>query len=150
MNAQFRRLWTTGQVQNVFNRFEKAVEDKVIEGLKYLGEEFVGLARMNGNYMDRTGNLRSSVGYIILKNGRPIHENIQSTNKDDDSNGVNTARQFSRTIANDYNLGYVLVVFAGMEYAYAVESKGYDVITGSIPDKNEVENLLKQVIGKAA
>jgi hypothetical protein len=31
-----------------------------------------------------------------------------------------------------------------MEYAAAVESRGYDVITGSVPMKNEVENLLKE------
>ena len=34
-------------------------------------------------------------------------------------------------LAHRYPKGMILVIVAGMEYAAAVESKGYDVITGS-------------------
>ena len=45
-------------------------------------------------------------------------------------------------MALDYPKGMVLIGVAGMGYAAAVESRGYDVITGSAPNSNDIKDLL--------
>ncbi|MFC4212156.1 hypothetical protein ACFOWA_13230 [Pedobacter lithocola] len=80
-------------------------------------------------FIDHTSNLRSSIAYIILKNGKTIQENYEVSGTG--SKGVQSAKALIREIKAKFNTGYVLVVVAGMNYAAAVESRGFDVITGS-------------------
>lgn len=50
--------------------------------LQRTGEEFVKIARLEGNYIDHTGNLRSSIGYVIVKDGRIVGKNFQLSEKE--------------------------------------------------------------------
>ena len=43
-----------------------------IETMAYVGEQCVKQARDHGNYNDITGNLRSSIGYVVLRAGKPV------------------------------------------------------------------------------
>lgn len=99
----------------------KRLDTAVIYRMTYVGETFVKNARANGSYKDQTGNLRGSVGYVIFKDGvkrstGPIPKN---------------SRKLIEDLRSKYMAGYVLIVFAGMDYAAAVESMGKDVLTGS-------------------
>jgi len=78
-------------------------------------------------FMDHTGNLRSSIGYMIFKDGEPIKQAFAGEMEEGKQAGISLANGISKT----YPKGFVLIVVAGMEYAAAVESKGYDVITSS-------------------
>ena len=49
-----------------------AIVDHLIKQLSYIGEECVRVARQNGSYNDITGNLRSSIGYVVLYDGKPV------------------------------------------------------------------------------
>ena len=58
---------------------ERMVEDKaefikraIINALSMVGEECIRIARTQGNYTDQTGNLRSSIGYMIVQDGREV------------------------------------------------------------------------------
>ena len=50
------------------------IKDKVIEQVtKYLievGERCIVEARNNGSYTNQTGNLRNSIGYVVMNRGR--------------------------------------------------------------------------------
>jgi len=46
------------------------MEMATISRLQYIGETFINDARTNGNYLDQTGNLRSSIGYVIFEKWR--------------------------------------------------------------------------------
>lgn len=48
---------------------ENAIEE-AIDILSRIGEECVSEARTNGKYTDRTGNLRSSIGFAVLRDGK--------------------------------------------------------------------------------
>ncbi|GAH74567.1 unnamed protein product, partial [marine sediment metagenome] len=96
--------------------------------LAMVGENFVNDARNIKTYKDQTGNLRSSIGYIIARDGNIIQENIEGK-----AEGRAQAKEIANEVLRENNKGFVLIVVAGMEYAAAVESKGYDVITGSVP-----------------
>jgi len=115
-------------VDGRIDNFVLSKEQKIIWTLGMVGEQFVNDARNIRTYRDRTGNLRSSIGYIIAQDGKIIRENIEG-----DSEGTAHARQVVEEVLRENQKGLVLIGVAGMEYAVAVESKGYDVITGSIP-----------------
>jgi hypothetical protein len=104
----------------------EALEEVVLDQLKDCGEQFVADARSVNTYTDRTGNLRASIGYVIAKDGREIFGNFQGI-----ASGTSVGKRKIRQILGSNSKGFVLIVVAGMEYAAAVESKGYDVITGS-------------------
>ena len=70
---------------------------------------------------DDTGNLRSSIGYVIMYDGVVRFENFQTCNgKGPD--GATTAKSFAYEIASRYPKGIALVIVAGMEYASYVEA----------------------------
>lgn len=106
------------------------IEAGIIEVLRYVGEDWVKNARENlnitgafpkGDYTDRTSNLRSSIGFFILKDGTIIDENLQGT-----PTGNSAARS---AIVRVPKTGYQLIGVAGMDYASHVENMGYNVIT---------------------
>lgn len=139
-------LFTIGHVQNVHDDYVSDIINKEIKALIYIGEQFVGKARITGNYTDRTGNLRSSIGYIIVNDGKVVQLNIQKAEQGTDGGtGEQEATAFGKQLASRFNKGLILIVFAGMEYAASVESKGYDVLTGSAPKNSEVVRLLTKI-----
>ena len=124
----------------VIKRQEKAREG-AITALNYVGLECVKEARQNGGYTDRSGNLRSSVGYVVLENGIPIKkggfQKVLPTAKEAQKKSETLVSKLSTT----YNTGLVLVVVAGMNYAAYVEAKGYNVL-------NSAETLAKKLVPK--
>ena len=118
--------------QNVGAEIEKAI----IAGLFLLGEQCVNHARQHADFMDQTGNLRNSIGYVVLKDGREIGANFTRTAKPTASNstgkdGLKVGADFARSLIAQYGSGYALIVVAGMEYAAAVEAKGKNVLTSA-------------------
>lgn len=119
-------------------------ERDIIKKLSYIGESAISEARENGNYMDQTGNLRSSVGYVILNNGKTVLENIQRSDRGTDrSTGVQVAKNFIQEISEKYKNDFVLIVVAGMDYAVYVEALGRNVLSSS---KLLAESLAKQLL----
>lgn len=117
--------------------------------LQKIGEDFVTRARKNDTYKDRTSNLRNSIGYVIFENGKQVSENFRKTGKGTEKStqdGLAIGRSKAQEIAKNYPKGYVLVCIAGMNYAAAVESKGFDVISASsIEAKNELKDAIYQI-----
>tara|TARA_Y100001963_G_C6730766_1_gene423785 strand:+ start:799 stop:1242 length:444 start_codon:yes stop_codon:yes gene_type:complete len=141
--AGLKAMFGMNQVRDYLQEKVDRIEQGTLEALQYAGEEFVNNARMNGAYTDRTGNLRASIGYVILKDGKEIYSSFPGETEQ----GPKVARRESKRIVldevsqTDYR-GYVLVGIAGMQYAAAVESLGYDVITGSEPGEYDIKDLL--------
>jgi hypothetical protein len=125
------------------DRFEKEKTRKMFEVLSYVGIESVKFAKKYHGYRDQTGNLTSSIGYAIIHDGKIestygggtaiVQKDISGKTKRVESTtvGKSGAVKVIEELARQYPRGMVLVVVAGMEYAAAVESKSYDVITGS-------------------
>lgn len=131
--------------QRIKKAIDKALrirEEKLSEGLAYQGELFVKRAKLRGNYKDRSGNLRSSIGYIVTDEGNVDKEGIDG----DKAEGVNTAKDFVGGRSREFPKGKVLIGFAAMEYARCVEHKNYDVISGSIPDQDAFKVFMEKII----
>lgn len=138
-------LFGAAQVRNYLDGQIEEYERRVLEGLKYMGEEFVNAARNTRTYTDRTGNLRSSVGYLILKNGQP-YDRYFTTASGRGTAGPSAAEDTAMEVASQYPSGLVLIGVAGMKYAAYVEARGYDVITGSAPKEGDVEGFFKSLL----
>lgn len=121
---------------------EEAILQKFLRVLRYCGDQAVNEARLRGNYDDITGNLRSSIGYVIAINGVIITENFEYT-KNEEGNDI--GKKLAREIAMS-KTDIVLVVVAGMKYASHVESKRRDVLTSAEQLANKIiPQLLKDL-----
>ena len=117
-------------VQQALDRGARDIERGIMMLFERAGEQFVSDARQalnisgafpKGDYTDRTSNLRSSIGYGIYKDGVTYVEDLDGFGE-----GISAARSALNAIPKR---GWQLIGVAGMEYASAVESKGYNVIT---------------------
>jgi hypothetical protein len=116
-----------------------------IRVLSKVGEECVNLARTNGSYQNRTGNLRASIGYGILMDGAVIVE----TGFDGAKEGMDSGKMFLESLMPKYPNGIVLIVVAGRKYAAYVEARNFDVLTSAeLFARGRVESLLKQLNSK--
>lgn len=138
--ARIRALFGAQQIQSVFDRFQEDLDNKTLTVLQYMGEQFVNKARLNDTYKDNTGNLRSSIGYIIIKDGAVIDNNFEGNNQ-----GVSKGQEVASKVSTSYPKGYVLIGVAGMDYAAYVEAKSYDVITGSAPTSQELKSIFNEI-----
>jgi len=129
----------SGNIDRGFLSFIKGANDNIEFTLSYVGEQFVNWARSVDSYKDRTGNLRASVGYMIVRDGIVIKEVFPGVF----AAGVAEGRKAALEAVGGFSEGYVLIVVAGMDYAAAVESKGFDVLSGSI---SPAEKLLKKLV----
>jgi hypothetical protein len=90
--------------------------------------DMVKRAKSTNTYIDRTGNLRSSIGYVLCINGVEVDSSFKGVGEEGVRKGYELA---TRIAGNAGSNGIVAVVVAGMDYALYVEAKGYDVLTGS-------------------
>lgn len=132
------------EVTTPIGEIEQYIEDRLaievtvlINKLSYIGEGALRIAREQGSYTDRTGNLRGSTGYVIAVDGQVTQRaGFDSKNED----GAAFAEELARTT----NGKAVLVVCAGMSYATYVSRRGYDVLdSAELEAKALAEKLLK-------
>lgn len=117
--------------QSEINRYiderVERIKKAIIYNLRYIGEACVNAARDSGSYTDRTGNLRSSVGYVIVCDGKIMEASDFDVVKEG-GKGAKEGARFAKEVARQFPEGIVLIVVAGMNYAAYVSARGYDVI----------------------
>lgn len=123
--------------------------DALVKNMCYIGEKCIEVARERGDYNDITGNLRSSIGYIVLSNGtvRQYGAPVATSGKQGDgSAGVAAGNALLKKLQAEYPYGVVLILVAGMEYAAFVENvRGKRVL---IDAELEAQRLIEKLLGK--
>lgn len=120
----------------------------VVRNLAYIGEKCVNAARSTDSYKDQTGNLRSSIGYVIVEDGNIINmSDFAASDKGTDRvTGQNTGKSYIKELAAKFSQGYCLIVVAGMNYACYVSAKGLDVLDSSeLLADSLVSKMLKEL-----
>jgi hypothetical protein len=113
------------------NASVEAKQKVIVNTLCYVGEQCIIEARDSGNYTDQTGNLRSSIGYAVVWDGKVVQRDCIDKVKQGDK-GVSEGDDYlSKRIKKSRRKGIVLIVTAGMNYAEYVEAKGYNVLTSA-------------------
>lgn len=109
------------------------IVDASVQAMGYLGMKCVNYARTvpaEIGFTDRTGNLRSSIGFKVFNGGTAVQEDYKQVL--DGAEGMQNGKALADSVgARCGKHQIMLVVTAGMDYAIYVESKGRDVITGS-------------------
>lgn len=133
--------------------FEEAFRE-IFAHLIEIGEAAYETAVQKGRYNNITGNLRSSIGYVIAQDGKIIKEGgfkqIQGRGENyekvffttkaqktvkfwakgkagDGSEGSRIGLEYAKSLAANTK-GVMIIVVAGMDYASYVNSMGLDVI----------------------
>lgn len=125
-------------------QFKQRQEREIVRRLQYIGEEAINTARTSRRYLDQTGNLTSSIGYVILRNGSVMSKaGFDKVNNGDE--GVMQGESLAMRLASNYPYDYALLVVAGMDYAAYVEAKGLGGMTAAeLQSKASVEQFVKR------
>ena len=130
MKSNFSLEGIQSQHDIIVNNIVAVIED----ALSLAATKLVTYAKELNTYTDRTNNLRSSIGYVIYKDGQKIGAYFAKSGvgkEGDGEKGTEKGENYAADVAGKYQEGYVLVLAAGMHYAAYVEAKGYDVLTGA-------------------
>ena len=143
------------EIQEYINQAIERADKVVIRNLQRLGEEAVIYARNRTgaeSWYDQTGNLRSSIGYVIARDGSVVRTGGFSQILDG-TEGPSEGKRFAIEVANNCRGSYVLIIVAGMNYAsYVEEMENKDVLaSSSLFVERELPKLIKRIdeqIGK--
>lgn len=132
----------------------KELQAHLVVRFQQIGEECIKIAREkkpeDGSFHDVTGNLRSSIGYAILVDGKIVTQSPFEAIKGkvgDGAKGSATGQALISKLQSKFPWGVVLILCAGMNYAAYVESvKHKDVLTSAelVADKL-FKKLLKDI-----
>lgn len=150
--------FTPNDVARRFDKILEVIDKRLMERLQYLGELCVKHARelpSSVGFKDQTGNLRSSIGYMIFKEGKALYSNYEEAgsgggvlvgHEGGGSVGVKAGQTLAKSIATENPRGIVLVVTAGMNYAISLESKGRDVLSSAeLLAERELPKMIKDL-----
>lgn len=113
--------------------------------LQRIGEEGVRRAKKptGKNWTDRTGNLRSSIGYVIVHNGEIVDTSTFEANANG-TEGADEGKAYAERLAKELAKPdcWQIILVAGMSYAVHLYNKGYDVCVSA---EMEVERLMSNL-----
>lgn len=133
------------QIEKYMQQQLKRQERAVVNTLMYIGERCVNTARERGSYTDQTGNLRSSIGYVVAVDGKIRGVSDFAIVKDGEEGGK-TGKEYAKELIAKYPQGIVLIVVAGRHYARYVAAKGRDVLASAeLEAQTLIPKMLKQL-----
>ena len=80
-------------------------------------------------YKDQSGNLTSSIGYVLIDNGTVIGEYGFEQIKPTATEGPTAGRNYATQLAASYTSGLGVIVVAGMNYAAYIEARNLGGMT---------------------
>lgn len=148
-----KRAFSPKKIDELLIAIPTVISEEIIRSFSYLGEQCVKAIRDRSgddSWYDQTGNLRSSIGYAVIEDGRKIIESAFPTVKEG-TKGANEGRKMIDELAREYARTYALVVVAGMDYAEYVEAmKNKDVLaTTEVWAKTKVNEYLQKSLNRA-
>lgn len=140
-----RQITPMSEIDRYTEQKLKGLEQAVIRTLTYCGELCLNVARSTNSYKDQTGNLRSSIGYVVTVDGRIVNQSDFETIKKG-GDGSKQGAAFAKQLVRRFPKGICLIVVAGMDYAVHVKNRGYDVLDSSeLTADRIVPYMLKQL-----
>ena len=138
--------FTNSSLDNYFAQVLQIAKEETTRTLSYLGEQCIARIRNRSgeeSWFDRTGNLRSSIGYGVFEHGK---KQIESTFAQvlGGTEGSAKGRAYVEQLAQQYADTYALIVVAGMDYAEIVEAlDNKDVLASTeLWAKQEIERYM--------
>lgn len=140
-----KNLTPEGAISEFIGQQVERVTSALIYNLCAVGEQVLNQARSTNSYKDQTGNLRSSIGYVVAVDGEVVQSSSFEVIKDG-ADGSRDGKSYALDLVKQFPEGIVLIVVAGMNYASYVSAKGYDVLDSSeVLADRLVPEILKQL-----
>lgn len=136
------------EVDRILYKSFEILKNEITKCLVKLGEECIAKIRDRSkeeSWIDRTGNLRSSIGYAVYDYGiKQIESAFQIVRNGNE--GSSEGKKMISQLGNEYSNAYALVVVAGMNYASYVEAlENKDVLASTeLWAKSIVDSRLKR------
>lgn len=142
------------EIRDYMNREAQKNQARVIAILHNVGQDTVNKIRTKhiSAWNDRTGNLRSSIGYIICIDGKPVEispfEKVVGPEPQTpgEPSGDQEGRAYAKRLASLYPSGIALIVVAGMNYASYVEKRDNKVVLAQA--ELEAPAMVKRLLDK--
>lgn len=118
------------EIRDYLEKEVKKHQQRLVEMLHHVGQTVVNDIRTShiSNWDDKSGNLRSSVGYTICIDGVSVEtsdfqrvDGPKRGEKPNEPDGSAEGRNFVQSLVPLFPKGIALIVVAGMEYATYVE-----------------------------
>lgn len=140
-----KRLTPPTEIDRFIGAEVERLKTALVYNLCAIGEQVLNAARLTNSYKDQTGNLRSSIGYVVAVDGEIVQMSSFDIVKEG-GEGAKGGKAYAIQLVKDFPQGIVLIVVAGMNYASYVSAKGYDVLDSSelLADKL-VPQMLQQL-----
>lgn len=140
-----KNLTPEGAISDFIGQQVERITSALIYNLCAVGEQVLNQARSTNSYKDQTGNLRSSIGYVVAVDGEVVQSSSFEVVKDG-ADGSRDGKSYALELVKQFPEGIVLIVVAGMNYASYVSAKGYDVLDSSeVLADRLVPEILKQL-----
>lgn len=140
-----RQITPKSQIDAYIKERMNRLKQAIIYNLCAIGEKVRNEAIESGSYKDRTKNLRSSVGYVVVVDGK-VQKIGDFGKSDGNKEGKDTGKNYALSLVKEYPKGITLIVVAGMKYAAYVSAKGYNVLESSeLLADQLVPDMLKQL-----
>lgn len=136
------------EVDRILYKSFEILKNEITKCLVKLGEECIAKIRDRSkeeSWIDRTGNLRSSIGYAVYDYGiKQIESAFQIVRNGNE--GSSEGKKMISQLGSEYSNAYALVVVAGMNYASYVEAlENKDVLASTeLWAKSIVDSRLKR------
>lgn len=142
VSSDIKAMFNAAVIQNKSTPKLSLIERKQIERLHYLGEMFAKEARLlpeEVGFEDSTGNLVSSIGYMIFNKGVEVHSNYKVVGEG--AEGAQLGKEIARKLGSLSKRSPMIVVTAGLDCAFYLEVKGRVVL-------HSVESFTQQELPK--
>lgn len=139
-----RQVTPNSEINSYIERKLEIWRQLLIRNFSHVGEQVLNAARSSKDYKDQTGNLRSSLGYVVAVDGRVADKSSFEVVKKGQE-GAKTGADYARKLARKYPKGIVLIVCAGMNYAAYVNSKKDVADSAELLADRLVPKMLKQL-----
>lgn len=151
---------TMAEIRAFLEKEVKRNLHRVIASLQYVGETVVNEIRDShiSAWNDQTGNLRSSIGYIVSVDGEPVGASDfkkvvgPKADEEKDIDGSPEGLAYAERLCKLYPKGIALIVVAGMEYASYVEAMENKVVLaqGEIEARVLVNEMIQELNNRYA
>lgn len=139
-------------IEAYFRSVRKIIREEMVNGLSFLGEQCIVKIRdraQSESWIDRTGNLRTSIGYAVSDHGKSVIESqfkqvLQGTE------GATAGKNLLEQLVPLYSQIYALIVVAGMSYADQVEAiESKDVLASTeLWAKKKIDSYVEKITKK--
>lgn len=139
----------TSDIDAYFEAELDRIHSLILRMLCFLGEKCVVEARdrsPQASWVDQSGNLRSSIGYVVVCNGQIVNVSNFTPVKNG-TDGAAEGKSLAEKLAKNHERGYALIVVAGMNYAAYVEAINNKcvLVSAELFAKRELPSMIEKL-----